>query len=208
MTINSNRKKKFPKIPPDKETGYRLEFENKKIITVMEHDFLLSDKLKELPWDTSPQNPQASVNPFMVKGYNSRAFELIHDIINMIKKKDHRLYLKYLNKEKPRGNMKSEYSTIFKERESSNIIEAANLSSFLSMDLPKRVLVWFIADYIRNNTNSITDITKFLGATPLDEDTCLAHGLDESDNFWEVYPEEFQNIFGKPYFKPSSSKIE
>lgn len=101
--------------------------------------------------------------------------------------------------------MKSEYSTIFKNYESVDVIEAANLSSHLKMDLPKRVLVWYIADYIRNNTHTVEDITNFLGATPLDEQTCVANGLDESHFLWEGYPDEFQNIFGKLYIKPSSS---
>ena len=101
--------------------------------------------------------------------------------------------------------MKPEYINIFEKHESPDIIEAANLSSHLKMDLPKRVLVWYIADYIRNRTRTVDDITKFLGATPLDEETCVANGLDESHFLWEGYPEEFQNIFGKLYIKPSSS---
>ena len=101
--------------------------------------------------------------------------------------------------------MKPEYADIFKNCEPQSIIETANLSAFLSMDLPKRVLVWYIDDYIRNNTNTIEDITNFLGATPLDKETCLAHGLEESDNIWEVYPDQFKKIFEKDYVKQASS---
>ena len=100
--------------------------------------------------------------------------------------------------------MKPEYAEVFKNIEPPTIIETANLSAYLSMDLPKRVLVWHIAEYIRNNTHTIEDITNFLGATPLDEATCRAHGLDETDNIWEVYPDQFKKIFGKDYVKQAS----
>ena len=100
--------------------------------------------------------------------------------------------------------MKPEYAELFKNIEPPTILKAANLSIYLSMELPKRVLIWYIAEYIRNNTHTIEDITTFLGATPLDEATCRAHGLDETDNIWEVYPDQFKKIFNKDYVKPSS----
>ncbi|KAE9548881.1 hypothetical protein FO519_007906 [Halicephalobus sp. NKZ332] len=200
MTDNSD-KKKFTEIPPDEPTNYKLKFNDDKTFSITSHDFFLSGFLT----DTKDTGVDFSTEPLPIGEFSSVAFEIIRKIIDTIKAKDPKLYLQFLNGEKARGEMKSEYLEIFRDRQPPNIIEAANLSAYMSMDLPKRVLVWGIADYIRNDTHSIDDITKFLGATPLDKETCLAHGLDESDNIWDVHPDQFKKIFGKDYVKQSSS---
>lgn len=95
MTVTTNtQRKKFSRIPPDKTTGYRLEFDDKEIVDVTNQDLLLSEILPKMLQGASTESP------YRLEGYSSRAFEVIHDIVNVVKKKDKRLYLKYLNNDK------------------------------------------------------------------------------------------------------------
>ena len=100
MAISTNtKKKKYSRIPPDKITDHKLEFDDKKVIDVTNQDLLLSETLPTLLKDVTANTP------FRLEGYSSRAFQVIHDIINVIKKKDKRLYLKYLNNDKVNFNL-------------------------------------------------------------------------------------------------------
>ena len=91
--MSYNSEKKFTEIPPDGETEYKLKFNDGKVINVTEHHFLLSGFLID-------SDGGATSEPLPVNDFSSKAFELIHKITHMIKTKDERLYLQYLNQGK------------------------------------------------------------------------------------------------------------
>ena len=78
--------------PPDGETGYKLKFNDDQGVNITKHYRMLSGFLSDMPEDGTPE-------PLPVDDFSSKAFELIQQIVELIKNKNPRLYLQYLNQE-------------------------------------------------------------------------------------------------------------
>ena len=94
---------KYLEIPEDGETKYELKFKDGKTVKVTKHDLLLSGFLTDyLKSGIAGDSDDAPSEPLPVSDFSSATFKLIHNITNLIKSKDPKLYLQYINSEKVR----------------------------------------------------------------------------------------------------------
>ena len=99
--MSGDSAQKYTSLPPDEDTKFQLKFNDGKTIKATKHDFLLSGFLTDYSQSGMISDSDDAVpEPLPVNDFSSKAFELIHKITHMIKTKDERLYLQYLNQEK------------------------------------------------------------------------------------------------------------
>ena len=98
--MSGDSAQKYTSLPPDGDTEFQLKFNDGKTIKATKHDFLLSGFLTDYSQSGMINAEDAVPEPLPVNDFSSKAFELIHKITEMIKTKDEKLYLQYLNQEK------------------------------------------------------------------------------------------------------------
>uniref|UniRef100_A0A7E4ZW95 Tail assembly chaperone n=1 Tax=Panagrellus redivivus TaxID=6233 RepID=A0A7E4ZW95_PANRE len=185
----TNALPKLTEIPEEKDSEYVFVFP--------------SDGDKSLPVPESWKRLCGFIQDFPIvdkrvplDGYYAADVQLMKDVADQFRVSNPDEYLKALNGKTAEIEITATPECLNNVDDQTRI-RAANLSDFLSIALVKRVILSWFAEAIMNTTpDSVDKITAMLGSKPLDIEDIRQYGLENERSLWEVYPREYERIFG------------